>query len=362
MRALVLRDFWDLSVEELPDPVPEPGDVLIRVTATGICGSDLHGFTGETNRRHPGQVMGHETVGRVQSGPPPAPGGAPSGAAAGAAPAGGAVPGAAVAVNPVLACGQCAACAAGREHACPHKRLIGVHPEITSAFAELMAVPAGNLVPIPDTLPEEYGALVEPLAVGYHAALRGECQPDDRVLVIGAGPIGQSCIAAAHRIGAMAVAASEPEPDRRALAGRLGAVPLDPGAGELPRLVAEALAGPATLVLDAVGSDQSIGDSLGCSAPGARIVLVGMAAPQVGVPAYAVSTEERSLIGSFCYSAAEFRGTAAWVSGQPPALAHLIESRVDLDGAPAAFTRLARGASTAAKVLVFPNGLPGETR
>jgi len=120
--------------------------------------------------------------------------------------------------------------------------------------------------------------------------------------------------------------------------------------------------GPATLVLDAVGSDQSVGDSLSCAAPGARIVLVGMAALRLGVPAYAVSTEERSLIGSFCYTAAEFRETAAWVGGRPPELAHLIENRVDLDGAPAAFTRLARDASTAAKVLVFPNGLPGETR
>lgn len=345
MRALVLRDFWDLAVEERADPQPAPGEVVVRVTATGICGSDVHGFTGENGRRRPGQVMGHEMVGRVHVEPPAA------------RVAEGLHPGAVVTVNPVLACGSCPACAAGREQACPGKRVIGVHPDISSGFAELIAVPAGNLVALPASMPEEYGALVEPLAVGFHAARRGGCGPADRVLVVGGGPIGQACVLAAGRLGAAAVAVSEPDAYRRELVSRLGAVPLDPSAGAvrtLPGHVADALGGPATLVLDAVGSTASLRDALECAVLGGRVVLVGMAAPRPELAAYAISTEERSLIGSFCYSADEFRATARWVGAAPPELSCLIDERVGLDGANDAFTRLAGGDSQASKILVLP--------
>ncbi|MGH3500648.1 MAG: zinc-dependent alcohol dehydrogenase, partial [Nocardioidaceae bacterium] len=182
MRALVLRDFGDLTVEARPDPVPGPGEALVRITATGICGSDLHGFTGESGRRAPGQVMGHETVATVHT----------------ASGTGGPPAGSVVTVNPVLYCGRCPTCRAGREQACPDKKVIGVHPEVSSAFAELMAVPARNLVELPGTMPVEYGALVEPLAVGYHALRRGDCGSGDTVLVVGAGPIGQACVLAAR--------------------------------------------------------------------------------------------------------------------------------------------------------------------
>ncbi|MGH3097063.1 MAG: zinc-dependent alcohol dehydrogenase [Streptosporangiales bacterium] len=342
MRALRLRDFGELAVEQVPDPEPGPHEALVRITATGICGSDLHGFTGETGRRAPGQVMGHETVGTVET--PSRTGGPPAGAV--------------VTVNPVISCGQCAACRAGSEQACPTKSVIGVHTEIVSAFAELMAVPAGNLVELPYSMPEEYGALVEPLAVGYHALRRGDAGPGDVVLVVGAGPIGQACVLAARRLGAEAVAVSEPDPHRRGLAGALGAEMLDPGEGELATRAADALRRPPTLTVDAVGATASLRDALASTAPGGRVVLVGMATPDVDVPAYAVSTQERTVIGSFCYSAGEFRDTAAWVGGAPAELASLVEGRVDLAGAPAAFTRLAKGEDQASKVLVFPYGVP----
>ncbi|MGH3588361.1 MAG: zinc-dependent alcohol dehydrogenase, partial [Pseudonocardia sp.] len=173
MRALVLDDFWQLSVGSVPDPAPGPDDVLIEVVATGICGSDLHGYTGENGRRVRGQVMGHETVGRVLTA------------------AGDLAVGDAVTVNPVLWCGRCRHCAAGREQACPDKQVIGVAPELVSAFAERMAVPVRNVVPLPEGMPLEHGALVEPLAVGYHALVRGACGAGEAVLVIGGGPIGQ---------------------------------------------------------------------------------------------------------------------------------------------------------------------------
>jgi threonine dehydrogenase-like Zn-dependent dehydrogenase len=342
VRVLVFNGPWDLTVEDREDPVPGAGEVLVRVVATGICGSDLHGFTGENGRRHPGQVMGHETVGSV--------------AAVGPGVADVRV-GDPVTVNPLIACGRCPACRAGAEQSCPHRRVIGVEPSIVSAFAELLLAPAGNVVPLPPGVPLEHGALVEPLSVGYHAARRGGCGPQDRVLVVGGGPIGQACALAARRLEAGQVVVTEPDAHRRALVASLGVAAVDPGeaGGDAVR---RALDGPATLVLDAVGTTRSLTDAVRSTSYGARIVLVGMGSPQVDLAAYAISTEERTLIGSFCYSAADFRDTAAWVGSGPTGLDRLVDGRVDLAHAPQAFTELASGTSARSKVLVFPNGLP----
>lgn len=340
MRALVLRDYGIMAVETRPDPIPAKGDALVRITATGICGSDVHGFTGESGRRVPGQVMGHETVGVVEKGPSDGP-----------------RPGSIVTVNPVLFCGYCPICRSGREQACLNKRVIGVTAELSSAFAELMAVPVRNLELLPQTMPVEYGALVEPLAVGYHALRRGGAEHSDTVLIIGGGPIGQACALAARRLDIDRLAVSEPVPRRRALVEEFGAVALDPNENDLPGQATRALGKAPTLVVDAVGLSATVRDAFQTCAPAGRVVLVGMGAHSLEVPAYAVSTEERTLIGSFCYSAREFTETAHWVADEPKELAQLIEGRIELDEAPEAFISIAEGRNQASKVLVFPNGV-----
>jgi 2-desacetyl-2-hydroxyethyl bacteriochlorophyllide A dehydrogenase len=343
VRALVYHGPNDIGVEERGDPEPGPGEVLLRITATGICGSDLHGYTGENKRRHPGQIMGHETVGRIVAVGPGV-----SGADL--------EPGRVATVNPVIGCGECAQCAAGTEQLCPRRRVIGVNREIASAFAELMTAPAGNVVVLPEDMPEEYGALVEPLSVGYHAATGGRVGPDDAVLVIGGGPIGQACARAARRLGAERVVVSEPSTGRRRLVEKLGFATIDPTTGDLPDQVQAALGRPATAVLDAVGTGRTVGDGLRASSLGARIVLVGMGARELTLAAFDVSTFERSIIGSFTYPSREFRETAAWVASRPEGLQHLVDDRVGLDDAPAAFARLASGELDASKILVFPHG------
>lgn len=349
MKALVMTGPWALDVQEIADPTPEPDEVVVRIEATGICGSDFHGFTGDTGRRQAGQVMGHETVGYVES----------VGPAAQGAPA----PGTLVTVNPVLSCDACEVCASGNEQSCPHRRVIGVAPELISAFADRIAVRASNVVALAAGLTPELGALVEPLAVGYHAAVRGGCGPADRVLVLGGGPIGQACLLAAQRLGAAAVAVSDVNGLRRQLCADLGAAVLDPVAaaaaqGGVGGALADLLGGRATLVLDAVGLTPTVADAIAASTYGARIVLVGMGAPTVQLPAYGISTEERSLIGSFCYSREHFAATADWVGATDVPLARLIDGRIGYDDAAGAFTDLARGSTDASKILVFPHGVP----
>lgn len=340
MRALVYGGPGQIEVLERPDPRPGHGEVLLEVRATGICGSDLHGYTGENGRRFPGQVMGHETVGVVRE----------------AAPDAEVSVGDLVTVNPVLSCGQCPGCRAGADHRCGERRVIGVDPTISGAFAELMAVPAGNVHRLGDVR-AEHGALVEPLAVGHHAVRTGACTPKDRVLVVGGGPIGQAVALAVRRHGVETLVVSEPSPARRRLLADIGVPTVDPGGAGGLEAVPDLVGGTPTLVVDAVGTSTTTSAALEICVEGGRVVLVGMHSPQVTLPAYALTTAERSLLGSYCYSRTHFSEVVAWVRGaDPTVLDRLVEGRVGLDDAPAAFERLASGTDASSKVLVLMAG------
>jgi threonine dehydrogenase-like Zn-dependent dehydrogenase len=342
MRALVFHGPGRLSVEERPDPAARDDDVLLHVIAVGICGSDLHGYTGENGRRAPGQVMGHEMVCRVLS--------ADTGQTH-------LSPGQLVTVNPVLGCRECGECREHRPQRCLQRRVIGVDPAISAAFAERLAVPARNVVPLPGTLPVPLGALVEPLAVGWHAAAQAAMTSEDRVLVIGGGPIGQAAALAARRLGAAQILVCELDPHRRAFLSRLGFQVVPPDGDELSRAASAMPGGPPSVVMDAVGSTDSLAIALTHSAIGARICLLGMNMPTVALQAYAISTAERSVVGSFCYDEIEFADTAGWVASSQEDLSLLADGHVTLDEAPDAFRRLASQELKASKILVYPNGL-----
>ncbi|MHA4816155.1 zinc-dependent alcohol dehydrogenase [Streptomyces aculeolatus] len=335
MRALVLEDFGRLVVAERPVPRPGTGEALVRVLATGICGSDVHGYTGENGRRAPGQVMGHETVGRVV-----ALGTGATGVDAGDV----------VVLNPVLACLRCAQCQENKAHLCPNRRVVGVDPTLSSAFADYLVVPAANLVPFHAR--PLHGALVEPLAVGFHAARRGDVDESDRVLVLGGGPIGQAVAVACGRLGAASVTVSEPVAARRTLLAGLGVHPLDPTTADVVTATLELVGARPTVVIDAVGSRSTLGASLAATAPGGRCVLVGMDAPRIDLDAFAVSTFERSIVGSFCYPADEFTSTADWASLVPDLLDSMVSRTVAPDEAPDAFAALAARQGPAGKILV----------
>lgn len=337
MRALVFHGPWDMTVEDRPEPAPGPDDTLLQIIATGICGSDLHGYTGKTGRRHPGQVMGHETVGRVLED------------RTGTHRTGGLVT-----VNPVLGCRRCPACAAGTPQRCPDRRVIGVEADISAAFAERMVVPTHNVVPLPEGTPPGVGALVEPLAVGYHAVRRGNVGSDDVLYVLGGGPIGQAVAIAARRLGVSTVVVAELDTTRRGLLERMGFTTVDP-IDQPTDAITGVLGGPASVVVDAVGATSTLRSALDTAAPGARIVLVGMAAPRVELAAYAVTTGERSIFGSFAYEEAAFLDTARWAAAHATQLTPLIAARVGLDEAPGTFRSLAEGQLTAGKVLVYPS-------
>jgi 2-desacetyl-2-hydroxyethyl bacteriochlorophyllide A dehydrogenase len=324
MRRLVFHGAHSLSVETAPDRGLAVGEVRLSPVAVGICGSDVHGYQGISGRRQPGMVMGHEAVGRVLDGAP------------------GLAPGELVAVNPVVACGVCDRCRAGRDNLCAERRLYGCVPGLDGAFADRMTVRADNLVPLRGPAPAEWGALAEPFAVGEHAARRARIDAGTRVLIVGGGPIGIGAALAALRRAA-SVTVSEPDPHRRSV---LSALDISSVAPE------DAAAGEADVALECVGLPATVAAALAGVRAGGAVVMVGIAEPLVAVPVAPLVMEERALIGSAVYTRADFTATAAWIDAGTVDLAPVIERRVTLDELPAAFAAYAAGEERATKTVM----------
>jgi threonine dehydrogenase-like Zn-dependent dehydrogenase len=335
MRALVLHDYHDLRVAEVADPRPETGELLLRVSHVGICGSDIHGYTGENGRRQPGQIMGHEASATVVSDP-----------------TGQLSVGTSVTFDPVIGCGGCGACDAGEQQRCPGRLVIGVAPERVAAFAELVVVPAANVCALSDGIELANGALVEPLAVAVHAVRRSGMQSGARVAVLGGGPIGQSLVLAALDAGASEVLVREPESGRRDLCERLGARVSDPASEGVVEAVVAALGALADVVFDAVGISLTLADALTASRDGGTVALVGMGAPRLELPAFDVSARERTIIGCFCYSHTDFEAAAALLERCASVVDELVSGVIPLEAAPEAFARLAAGDLPAGKLLI----------
>lgn len=337
MKALRLEEIGRLEVVDLPDPEPGPGEVRLRIVATGICGSDIHGFTGENGRRHPGQVMGHESVARID-----ALGEGVDGLEVGQV----------ATFNPVVVPDAEVEAFAGREQMAPGKHVIGVAKDVVSSFAQLIVVPQRNVVALPSTMPVELGALVEPLAVAVHAVRRSAVQPTDRVVVVGGGPIGQSVVLALQMAGVDRIAVTELSASRRELVSRLGAAVLDGGSADIVADIVDALDGPADVAIDAVGIEPTLRSSLQATRIGGTVCLVGMGAPRLALDAFLVSTEERSIVGSFTYTAQDFRDAADWIGTAPAQARELISRTVPLERGHDAFAELAAHADIPGKVLV----------
>ena len=337
MQALEYNGPWDISIVDRPTPVAGDDQTLIEIIATGICGSDAHGYSGETGRRTQGQVMGHETVGRVV-------GGSDAFTA-----------GSLVTINPIISCGHCEYCLEGESQVCTEAVVIGVDPALDGSFAELLVVPTRNVVALGDRVPLLHGAFVEPLAVGYHAVMRGNPRVDDKLLILGGGPIGQAVALGARRAGVTSILVSEPAPARRDLLEQLGFSTTAPDG--LDAAVLSALGGKATLVVDAVGIAQSFASAVEHSTTRARLVLVGMGSSEFSIKPYGITVAERVLIGSYCYSDEHFRSTAEWVGEGHPDLDLLIDRTLLLTDGPEAFRSVAEGTGGSNKTLLLSRQL-----
>jgi len=258
MRAARLYGAGDLRVADEPEPAAEPGQELVRVTAVGICGSDLHWWDeagiGDAAITRP-LVLGHEAAGVIEAGPRR---------------------GTRVAIDPAITCGRCRPCLDGYRNLCLNIRFAG-HGDQDGAMRQLLAWPSDLLHPLPDSISDTDGALLEPLGVAIHALDLGHVRLGARVAVVGCGPIGLLLIAVLRTAGASHIAAFEPLPHRREAALRYGAdVCLRPDIlpGDLRELVGEG----ADTVFEMAGTADAVTLSMAAARPGGRVVLGGIPA------------------------------------------------------------------------------------
>jgi L-iditol 2-dehydrogenase len=340
MKALVFIGPGEMAVQDRPEPRPGPGDVVVAVRASGICGSDVHGYLGRTGRRHPGMVMGHEAAGEIlEAGPD----------------VGSLKAGDRVVLRSVLACGACDACRRGQSNICASSRGLGMH--FDGAYAERIVVPAALAVQLPGPLTYEQGALVEPLAVALHAVSITPLEAADVVVIVGAGSIGLLTLLAIGRDRAGAVIVTDRSAHRLAVARDLGAsLAIDVGTTDPVAAVQDLTGGHgADVVFEAVGISATVAQSIALARPGGQVTWIGNCAPVVELPMQEMVTRELTLRGSYAFTGEFEEAIDAQVAGRID-VRRLIERRAPLDEAPALFRELGSGALDAVKVVLLPNG------
>ena len=331
MRALVWRGPRQMSVETVDEPRQRDDEVIVQPEAAGICGSEIEGYLGRMSNRTPPLVMGHEFAGTV--------------AAAGGR-AGREWSGRRVAVNPLLSCRSCARCVAGERNLCAQRRLIGVH--VAGGFAERVAVPAANLVALPDRVDARTGALVEPLANAVHAVgLARRLVATEVAVVLGAGTIGLFALHAARAAGIADVRAVEPHEARRAAALAAGARAAHADAAEVVR------ERRADLVIDAVGATATRRSALDLVRPGGAVLLLGLHEDESALPFHRVVRDQVALQGSFAYTDADFAAALELLTSGTVSLGELTGT-LPLDAGPEAFAALAAGPTAQLKTFLSP--------
>ena len=324
MKALVYDGVETLGFRDVPDPSPAADEHLIRIEAVGICGSDMHAYLGHDARRPAPLILGHEAAGVI---------------------VGGSQDGRRVTVNPLVSCGTCPACRAGRENLCPARQIISMPPR-EGAFAQFISMPGQNLVDVPDTVSLGKAALAEPLAVSWHAARLAldALNPamERQALVIGGGAIGLAAALALRAMGVEAVTMVEPNAARRAfLTDRCGQQAVAETQGMFP------------IVIDAVGYAATRASASALALPGGVIAHVGLGEDTGGLDVRRMTLQEITFIGTYTYTMQDFRDTAAAIFDGRLGPLDWTETRALADGH-SAFQELRAGAVATPKIILDP--------
>jgi (R,R)-butanediol dehydrogenase / meso-butanediol dehydrogenase / diacetyl reductase len=335
MKAIVWNGPEEMAVEEVPEPTVEPGTVIVRPGAVGICGSEIEGYLGRMGNRIPPLVMGHEFAGTVTE-------------------VGEGVNedliGREVAVNPLSSDGTCPLCRAGYTNLCPNRKLIGIHSP--GGFAEFVLAPVRNVYPLPEGVGTRTGALAEPLANGVHAVRLAD-EPVEQAVVIGAGTIGLMCLQAAVLDGIPEVSVVEPHEARREQALGLGAHAAYASGAEAREVLEEPTEGlGADLVLDAVGAEvtrrMAVEELL---RPGGCVVFVGLHDDDTTLRFHGIVRGQLHLQGSYAFTAEDYEQALEWLVDGRAGIGEL-PPVLPLEEGPGAFADLVRGPSEQIKVFL----------
>lgn len=327
MKALVYTANKEMTYREEPAPVSEPDDALVAIESVGICGSDMHAYLGHDSRRVPPLILGHEAVGTVVEG---------------------SEPGRKVVLNPLITCGECDECLDGRQNLCAHRDLIGMYR--AGAFAERIAIPERNLIPVPEDMNSAQAALTEPGATALHAVLLGERTlhrpiSECRAMVIGAGSVGLLTALILKDKGVESLKIAETNELRLNTVRQHTSLEAFDPVSEPPR------GSDFDIILDAVGGESTRTMAVNSVKPGGVIVHIGLMDNKGGMDIRRLTLQEITFIGCYTYSPVDMRVTLDKLhSGALGGLSWL-EQRPLAEGA-AAFRELLEGKCAAPKVVL----------
>jgi L-iditol 2-dehydrogenase len=345
MKALLLSKYRHLELTDLPQPSPGPGEVLIRVAACGICGSDIHGYDGSSGRRIPPIVMGHEAAGVIAA-------------------LGEGVPnfaeGDRVTFDSTIYCGSCGPCLRGEVNLCDNRQVLGVSCgdyRRAGAFAEYVVVPSRIVYRLPDSLSFAEAALLEAVAVAIHGVSLSQLSPNDAALVIGAGTIGFLTAQALRAAGCSRVFIADCDASRLELAAKFGATPILSGENNLVSQILQ-LTGETgvDVVIEAVGRNETVSDAIASVRKGGTVTLVGNISPEVTLPLQKVVTRQIRLQGS-CASAGEYPKAIEWMASGAIHVKPLLSAIAPLEDGPKWFERLYAHEPNLIKVVLTPGNI-----
>ena len=329
MKSLLLKEYLQLELADFPQPQPAAGEVLIRVAACGICGSDVHGYDGSSGRRIPPIVMGHEAAGLVAAAGP------------------GVTrfkPGDRVTFDSTIYCGECVFCRRGEMNLCDRREVIGVSCDDyrrDGAFAEYIVVPERILYHLPESMSFPEAAMLEAVSVALHAVHVTGSVKGQTALVIGAGMIGLLTMQAARAAGAARVFIADIDATRLNLARTLGvdgAFKLS-GAGLTQEILNQTGGAGADVVLEAVGRNETIAAAIDSVRKGGTVTLIGNITPKVEIHLQKVVSRQIRLQGSAA-SAGEYPEAIELVAGGRIQVKPLITAVAPLEQGPQWFKRL----------------------
>jgi L-iditol 2-dehydrogenase len=342
MRALLLSKYRQFELAEMALPPVRDDEVLIRVEACGICGSDVHGYDGSTGRRIPPIVMGHEAAGTIAA-------------------IGSAVQGFKekdrVTFDSTIFCGACANCKRGDVNLCDRRQVLGVscnEYRRAGAFAEYVAVPARVVYLLPDSISFAEASMLEAVAVALHGVRLAAVQPGDSGLVVGAGTIGLLTLQALRAEGCNRVFIVDVDATRLKRAAELGAseailADTDP----LPKLLHLTAGAGVDVAIEAVGKTDTIGVAIKGVRKGGTVVLVGNISPEVTIPLQSVVSRQIRLQGS-CASAGEYPRAIELMAKGAIRVKPMISAVAPLEEGPHWFERLYAGEPNLMKVVLTP--------
>jgi L-iditol 2-dehydrogenase len=346
MKALLLSEYRRLEIADVPEPTPGPGEILVKVAACGICGSDVHGYDGSSGRRIPPIVMGHEAAGKIAGLGPQVSGWAE---------------GDRITFDSTIYCGSCPYCLRGEINLCDRRQVLGVSCgdyRCPGAFAEYVKVPQRIVHRLPPSLPFSEAAMLEAVSVAVHAVAISPLKKGDQALVLGAGMIGLLTLQALRAAGCSKVFIADVDASRLQLAKQIGATETLQASGDaLVSAIRERTDGAGVdLAIEAVGIDATVRGAVDSVRKGGAVTLVGNVTPEVTLPLQKVVTRQIRLQGS-CASAGEYPKAIELLTSGAIKVKPLITAIAPLEEGPRWFERLYAREPNLMKVVLTPGNV-----